>query len=331
MLDSAPSTTSNRLVFARELARFGPQQATTCSAAEAQDYCRCWATSHYENFTVVSWLLPKRLRQDFFNIYAYCRWSDNLADEISNPQESLRLLDWWEQELQRCYHDTPSHPVMIALQQTIHQHALPIEPLADLLSAFRQDQVVNRYQTEAQLLDYCRRSANPVGRILLHLAGVSHDDGRSFLLSDKICSGLQLTNFCQDMSRDAASDRIYVPEEFYSRHAVTESMILQRRATPELRSLLAEWTIRSHQFFVDGKPLVDLVPRWLRTDIDLFVRGGQAILNRIEACGFDVWSARPSLSKWTKLRILLASLLANHGRGRRAWIDAAQTEVPSHG
>jgi squalene synthase HpnC len=300
MLQSDQSTSVEPSFFLRELAILGPDQPPSAwSLPQAQQYCRTWAARSYENFTVVSLLLPRRLRQDFQNIYAYCRWSDNLADEISEPEESLRLLDWWQQQLWLCNSGRPGHPVLVALQDTIQRHQLPMQPFEDLLSAFRQDQAVVRYATADDLADYCRRSANPVGRILLHLARAS--DAGNVELSDQICTALQLANFCQDMSRDAHINRIYAPQSLWAEHAVDEAMLLRRQPTPELQNMLAAWVSSARRGFHAGWPLVDRVPTWLATDVDLFVRGGMSILDAIECADYDVWTRRPTVAKFRKL------------------------------
>ncbi len=312
MLQTARNTTADSSFFVRELARFGPHQSPVqFTPQQAEEYCRRFAAAHYENFTVASWLLPKRLRQDFCNIYAYCRWSDDLADEIPQAAESLALLDWWQQQLELCYGGRPSHPIMLGLQQTIEAHQLPIEPLSDLLSAFRQDQSVARYQSDQELEDYCTRSANPVGRVLLHLAQASTPE--NLALSDHICTGLQLANFCQDMSRDASMNRIYAPRSLWADYAVDEAMLLARQACPQLRRMLAAWVAQSRTRFDQGRPLIRQVPAWLATDVELFLRGGLAILDKIEQLKFDVWSQRPTLSKLGKMRILASAL------GSRLW------------
>ena len=197
--------------FPEQLKQWGPEATYgPPSLAQAEKYCSDLATSHYENFHVVSWLLPRHLRQHFYNIYAYCRWSDDLADETGSTVESTRLLQWWEGELNRAYAGTATHPVFVALRSTMEKFQLPQQPFADLLSAFRQDQVKLRYRTDEELLDYCQRSANPVGRLLLALAEASTPENIAW--SDSICSGLQIANFCQDIALDARKNRIYIPE-----------------------------------------------------------------------------------------------------------------------
>jgi len=314
MLKSNLSTTSKKLVFTDELARFGPDQAESVSPEQALAYCTRWATNHPENFAVASVLLPRSLRQDFHNIYAYCRWSDDLADQIDDPQQSLQLLGWWQRVLEQCPSGSPRHPILIALQQTIQRHCLELEPFTDLLHAFRQDQHVRRYANDMELLDYCHRSANPVGRILLQLARAVTP--ASLRLSDAVCTGLQLANFCQDMSRDAQQGRIYLPRSRWLEHGVDEAMLLERQATPELRRALTPWVATARQSLLEGWPLVELVPGWMRTDVDLFVRGGLAILQAIEAQQYDVWTARPQVSNWTQAKLLATSFMNRNSAPR---------------
>ncbi|MFN3191526.1 MAG: squalene synthase HpnC [Aureliella sp.] len=277
--------------------------------AEAQDYCRTWAKKQYENFGVVSLLLPRSIRQDFYNVYAYCRWSDNLSDEVDSREKSLHLLREWENDLAHCHPDsgaTPSHPILIANRDTIERRHLDVTCYRDLLVAFRQDRDVNRYDSQQAVLDYCRYSANPVGRIILGLAGSNSSENDR--LSDLICTGLQLANFCQDMSRDAAINRIYAPKSLWKAHGVTEKMILAARPTNELRAMLKQWVGETKPFFENGKPLVRNVPKWLSADLELFIAGGSAILHQIEKANFDVWTGRPTVSKWHKARLFGAVL-----------------------
>lgn len=312
MVQNAQTSNAAQAIFWEDLAKWGPDKPpSACDLPFALQYCRRIARSHYENFTVVSWFLPRALRQDFYNLYAYCRWSDDLADEVEEHRR-LPLLSWWQQQLSLCYSGRPAHPVMFALQQTIQRHQIPIEPLEDLLSAFRQDQSKKRYGDHSELLDYCRRSANPVGRVILKFAKA--DSQTNVELSDQICTGLQIANFCQDMSRDAAANRIYAPVELWANHNVTEAMIMEAKCTPQLQAMLAQWVQQSRQFFRDGRVLLDRIPRWLAIDVDLFIRGGLAILKAIEAQRFDVWTFRPTLSKFAKLRLLSQSLASQFSR-----------------
>src|SRR5580658_261224 len=208
-----------------EIARNLPQ--ANCTPAEAERYTRWLATHHYENFNVVSWLLPRRLHQHFYNVYAYCRWADDLGDEVSDPQIALKLLDAWDEELQSTYSGNQLHPVFIALAGTVRDLDIPIDPFRDLLIAFRHDQTVHRYENWGDVLDYCRYSANPVGRLVLYLAG--YRDSARQALSDATCTALQLANFWQDVDRDLEKGRIYIPLDIAAAHGVTESDIVERR------------------------------------------------------------------------------------------------------
>src|SRR5208282_969661 len=219
--------------------------ANRCTADAAQAYTRWLATHHYENFKVVSWLLPKELHQHFYNVYAYCRWADDLGDEIPSKERALELLDWWERELDACYDGRPGHPVFVALHETVVAKDIPKQPFADLLKAFRQDQVVKRYGTWEAVLDYCVYSANPVGRLVLYLCGYRDDERQS--MSDATCTALQLANFWQDVSRD----------------------------------------------------------------LEMFSRGGVAVLDAIEAMGYDTLHQRPEISKTKQVSLLGRSLLAH--------------------
>jgi len=312
-MDAANQASSPGDWFRAELARFGPDSSTDWSLAECEKYCQKWAVQSYENFTVVSWLLPRVLRRHFYNVYAYCRWSDNLADEIASDSESLRLLDWWEDELRKCSGGRPKHPVMRAVQATIESLELSDEPFRNLLSAFRQDRVVNRYETNDDLLDYCRRSADPVGRILLAMA--KSDSAENIELSDRVCTGLQIANFCQDMARDAAINRIYAPRSLWQKHRVSEEMLLGQQCQSELKVLLADWVASTREFFRQGWPLVHRVPKWLATDVELFIRGGTEILNQVAASDYDVWTERPTVTKSRKL-MLAGQALTGRAFGR---------------
>src|SRR6266699_1085451 len=204
--------------------------ASAPSLRDAQSYCEKLARSHYENFSVATFFLPKRLRQHFFNVYAYCRISDDLGDEVGDPQASLALFDEWEAELDRCYEGTPGHPVFVALAETVREFDIPKHEFSDLLKAFRQDQTVTRYETFGDLLGYCRYSANPVGHLVLYLCG--YRDAERQALSDFTCTALQLANFWQDVSVDYAKGRIYLPLEDLRRYKVTEDDIASQRNTP---------------------------------------------------------------------------------------------------
>lgn len=265
------------------------------SLADAERYCRSLATSHYENFPVASWLLPRHLHQHFYNVYAYCRWADDLGDETGNREESLRLLSWWQNELDRCYAGQASHPVMIALMPTIQRFSIPREPFVDLISAFVQDQSVLRYHSQSQLLDYCRRSANPVGRIVLHLC--ERCDAENLVLSDSICTGLQLANFWQDVSRDFEIGRVYLPREIRDQFGYSEEDLDMRRTTPAFLEVMKFQVQQARTLLIQGCPLVSRMPGRIALDMEMFIRGGLLILDAIERIDYRVWDQRPTVRK----------------------------------
>ncbi len=273
------------------------------SLNEARAWCRQLAESHYENFHVATWFLPKVLRPHFHAIYAYCRVSDDLGDEVGDRSAALALLDLWGRELDACYEGRVRHPVFVALAETIRACSIPKEPFADLLKAFRQDQTVTRYRTIQEVLEYCRYSANPVGRLVLYVCGYA--DEERFQLSDATCSALQLANFWQDVRVDFGKDRVYLPQEDMKRFGVSDETIAQGAATPEFRALLKYEVDFARGLFEDGLPLIGMVGSELALDLDLFSRGGLAILRAIERENYDVLRARPALSKRTKMALAL--------------------------
>jgi squalene synthase HpnC len=280
---------------------------TAPSLEEARAYCERLAKSHYENFSVATWFLPKRLRQHFYNVYAYCRISDDLGDEVGDPQQSLELLDQWEAELNACYAGSPRHPVFVALAETVKQFGIPQHEFSDLLIAFRQDQTVTRFETFDDILAYCRYSANPVGHLVLYLC--DYRDAERQQLSDYTCTALQLANFWQDVFVDYGKGRIYLPLEDLRRFGITGDDIAQRRATPQSVAMMKFEVERAREWFAGGLPLVKMVNRELAIDLELFSRGGQEILNAIERQGYDVLRARPQISKSRKLMLVLRAAM----------------------
>jgi squalene synthase HpnC len=269
------------------------------SLDEARRYCRELAESHYENFHVASWFLPERLRPHFHSIYAYCRISDDLGDEVGNRDEALALIDMWGEELDACYRGVTRHPVFVALEETIKACEIPKDPFADLLVAFRQDQMVTRFETMQDVLGYCRYSANPVGHLVLYASG--YRDKEMFRLSDFTCSALQLANFWQDVRVDYAKDRIYIPLADMRAYGVSEEVIANGVATKEFRELIRFEVDGARKMFAQGMPLLGMVDRELRLDLDLFTRGGLEILRAIERQNYDVLVSRPSIGKATKM------------------------------
>ncbi|MCA9074142.1 MAG: squalene synthase HpnC [Planctomycetaceae bacterium] len=297
-----------------DLDTWGPnaQRISQVSTEQAEAYCRNFAKSHYENFPVASWLLPRDLRQHFCNVYAYCRWADDLGDEVGDKKRSLELLAWWRDELDRCYDGDVRHPVFVALASTIETYDIPRQPFADLISAFEQDQTVTEYETFAQLLDYCHRSANPVGRIVLHLCRSYGEETARW--SDSICTGLQLANFWQDVSRDDDMGRIYLPSEDRERFGYTVDMLQKRVTNDAFLKLMAFEVDRAREMLLAGEPLVHEIKGRLQVDIELFLRGGLQILKEIENIGHRVWDQRPVVRKRQFARLFVSTCLRHLGR-----------------
>lgn len=312
-------------LFQHELTTWGPEspyfQGTDApvSLEQANAYCQKIALGHYENFPVVSWALPRILRQHFFNVYAFCRWADDLGDEVQDTESSLALLVWWRSQLASCYqilsgssddrqYPVPRlHPVFVALVSTIREFELPQQAFDDLIQAFEQDQRVVEYQSFEQLLAYCQKSANPVGRLVLHLCHTVSPAALEW--SDSICTGLQLANFWQDVSRDFAIGRIYLPMEDCERFGYTKAHFERNEYNQNFRQLMEFEVQRARQFLLDGLPLISHLPGRLQIDIDLFARGGLKILSRIEGLQFNVWEKRPVVSRFDFAMLLMQSFV----------------------
>src|SRR5712692_2728374 len=295
-----------RLLLPQQFVRTPGATEETWGLQDSLRYTHWLARHHYENFHVVTFLLPRRLHQDFYNVYAFCRWADDLGDEMGDPALSLRLLEWWREELEKMYRDDVRHPVFVALRQTALRHAIPIEPFADLVRAFVQDQTMTRYPTYAQLLDYCVYSANPVGRLVLCLCG--YRDSERCRLSDATCTALQLANFWQDVTRDLEKGRVYIPLDVMAAHGYRLEDLDQRRFNKNFRELMRELVNRAHMLFLQGLPLVDSVNRRLAVDLDLFSRGGLSLLEKIRAQDYNVLERRPALGKKDRLALLTRAI-----------------------
>jgi squalene synthase HpnC/squalene synthase HpnD len=288
-----------------DITRHAPKPG--CSPEEAQKYTRWLATHHYENFNVVSWLLPKNLRQHFYNVYAYCRWADDLGDEVPEAARALELLHWWERELAACYEGKPSHPVFVALRETIIAKDIPKQPFADLLKAFRQDQTVKRYADWNAVVGYCVYSANPVGRLVLYLCG--YRDEHRQRLSDATCTALQLANFWQDVERDLEIGRIYIPLDAAAAQGLTENDIVERCFDERYVRLMKDLIARTRALFGEGMALTKMVDTRLSVDLEMFSRGGLAVLEAIEEIGYDTLHQRPAVGKVKQARLLGRALV----------------------
>ncbi len=281
---------------------------------EALLWCRALATSHYENFHVATGLLPKRLRAHFYAVYAYCRVSDDLGDEVADRAVAGRLLETWAGMLDECF-DTPErsrHPVFVALRPSIDACDLPRQPFRALVRAFEADQVKTRFARVRELEAYSEDSANPVGRLVLMLSG--YRDAELFALSDRTCTGLQLANFWQDVSEDLVErDRVYLPADRMVFHGVTEATLRAGVATPGYIALMKELVEETRAMLLEGAPLIDRVDRELAATLRLFSAGGLAILRGIERIGYDTLSRRPEVSKVEKARLLAGAGLGKIG------------------
>lgn len=282
-------------------------------AAKAFQQAYAQAGRHYENFPVVSWVLPPAMREPVLALYGFCRAVDDLGDEAAGDR--LAWLDGMEAEVRLCFRGTAS-PGLLPLQYTIHRFRLPQQPFLDLIEANRMDQRQRRYPRFDDLLHYCRHSANPVGRLFLALFGY-HDEERQ-RLADAICTGLQLTNFWQDVGRDLAKGRIYLPQEDLARFQYSEAQLEAGVANGAFRRLMAFQVERAHGFFREGRPLLDMLDGRLRHHVAMFIEGGEYILRRIAALDYNVLATRPTLPPWRKGWMVAKALF----RARLGWDPA---------
>ncbi len=284
--------------------------ALPASIEEASRFCRRLARAHYENFTVLSWLAPREMRRHLAALYAYCRTVDDLGDEA--PGDRLPLLDRFERELDAAFAGRARHPVLVALQETIARFSLPRDPFTRLIEANRIDQRRNSFATFDELRHYCAHSATPVGRLVLMLYG--YRDEERFALSDATCTALQLANFWQDLRRDAAIGRVYLPEDEMAEYGVGRSALCADRASAGLRDLTRLQVDRARSYFRAGLPLIDRVRGHLRIDLALFSLGGLAVLRKIERQDYDTLSRRPTLSGPEKVGLAFSALLSDRWR-----------------
>jgi squalene synthase HpnC len=274
------------------------------SLEEARAWCRELTSSHYENFHVATFFLPKKVKPHFESIYAYCRVSDDLGDEVSDPATATRLLETWGTMLTECYEapERSRHPVLVALHETIAATDIPMELFARLLRAFRQDQYKTHFDSMAELMAYSEDSANPVGRLVLWVCG--YRDERIGLLSDKVCTALQLANFWQDVVEDDERGRRYLPADKMAHFGATDEQLKERRFTPAFWMLMQHLVEETRTMLHEGAAITGAVDRELAATLGLFCKGGDAILDAIEAQGFDVLKQRPEVSKGKKLQLL---------------------------
>jgi squalene synthase HpnC len=303
----SPESTAADALTGAPAAYLTPEDRPTLE--EARAWCHTLATTHYENFHVATFFLPKRLRPHFDSVYAFCRVSDDLGDEVADTTTALRLLQTWDRMLDQCY-DAPHlsrHPVFIALHPTIEACDLPRSLFHDLLRAFIQDQIKTHYETWDEAVEYSRYSANPVGRLVLMICG--YRDEQRALLSDKICTALQFANFWQDCVRDSDIPRRYIPAEYLRRFNVDEAQIAGRVFTPEFAAMMQSLVSRTRDMLAQGAPISRTVDPDLRVTLDLFRKGGEAILDGIAAQDYDVLRGRPVVTRRKKAALLLGALL----------------------
>ena len=275
--------------------------------AGAYRFCEDLAARHYENFPVASLLIPRRLRKHVAALYAFARIADDFADEPEHQPLGRQRLEDWRKQLHEIGSAPPAHPVFLALADTMEKLELPKQPFDDLLSAFIQDTEKRRYETFDEVLDYCRRSANPVGRIVLMIHGLR--DEQLFRWSDNVCTALQLANFWQDVSVDLKKDRVYIPEEDFRAHGYSEADLRMGVYNERFKSLMKFEVCRARSLFDQGKPLIGKLPFPLSLEIRLTWLGGMQILKMIRRLDFDTIRHRPALRKRDWLPLILRALL----------------------
>lgn len=312
----------------QELEIFGPDRCRSLSVEQASQWCRRLARGHYENFSVLSRLVPADRRDDFAAVYAFCRWADDLGDEIGDAERSLELLGWWRHELEQCFAGEPRHPVFVALHPVVQRHDLPIKPFDDLIRAFEQDQTVTRYETWDEVIGYCRLSADPVGRLVLMVCGQPRTD-ELFECSDAACTALQLTNHWQDVKRDILErDRIYIPRaaidevgiddfEDRLRRSAKQGYAVDTSFLEETRQVVRACVDKTWPLFQRGEKLLAMLDRRTRPLVWLFNQGGMSVLSKIELWNFETALHRPKLTAVRKLSLITRAWLQTKlGRGR---------------
>jgi squalene synthase HpnC len=282
--------------------------ATRPTLAEAQAWCKTLTTTHYENFHVATFFLPSALRPHFHSVYAFCRTSDDLGDEVADTATATRLLAEWRAMLHQCFThpELSRHPVFVALQPTITTRNLPIQPFDDLISAFEQDQVYTHHESLATLEHYSRYSANPVGRLVLLVSGYHSEE--LMQLSDDICTGLQLANFYQDIVEDRVRGRRYIPADAMQRFGITDDQLISRHFDANVRAMMQFLVADARARLARGQRITTLVAPDLASTLQLFVNGGHAILDAIVAQDYDTLRSRPVVTKTAKLRLLGGAL-----------------------
>ncbi len=316
----------------QQLEVFGPDRCDTLTIEQARAMCRRLALGRYENFSVLSKVVPPDLRDDFAAVYAFCRWADDLGDEVGSSQRSMELLAWWRRELQQCFDGQPRHPVMMALRPVIEQHDLPIQPFDDLIRAFEQDQRVDRYEKWDDLLGYCRLSANPVGRLVLMICGERREP-QIFACADATCTALQLTNHWQDVKRDMLDrNRLYLPREMIDESlragfeqrligSARQGWSVDQRFLGEFRATLKRCVDRTWPLYERGAGLLHEVSDRTRPIAWLLASGGQHVLRQIEAWNYETALHRPKLGKASRVMLVAKAWWMARGANRVARVE----------
>jgi squalene synthase HpnC len=295
-----------------QLEQWGPEHCASVAPQEAIRYCRSLTMGHRENFSVLSRLTPESMRDGASAVYAFCRWADDLADESDSPEQAMALLGWWRGQLHACFQGTPEHPVFIALAMAIERHGLELPPFDALLDAFEQDQRVTRYETWEALLAYCANSANPVGRLVLRLAGAD-ESPEQIRLSNTVCTGLQLANLWQDVQRDLVDrDRIYVPDDTHTiddfqrrlSHTCLQGSAPDATFYGACRGLIQSLVDRTRPLLECVHPLVETAPAHVRPMLWLFGAGGLSVLRAIERSNCETVLFRPRVGTIERLMLL---------------------------
>jgi len=280
---------------------------------QAEKHCSNIARSHYENFVVSNWFTPPEVKQHIENIYAFCRYGDDLGDDAPFPPEQrLQLLNEWESDLKRAaendWNGEPRHPILTAVQRTASYHSIPVEPFIRLIHAFKMDQTKTRYNNWEELREYCIHSADPVGHLFLYVYG--HDDEEMRVLADNTCTALQLANHWQDVSRDLEQDRIYVPLDEMEQFGYTLEMYQNREVNEAWRTLIKHQVDRAQKMFDDGRKLWEKVDPRLAVDLRMFTTGGEAVLRSIRKQNYNTFTKRPRVSKLKQVRLFISTWLA---------------------
>lgn len=271
------------------------------------NYCKKLALNHYENFFITTFFIPKNIRQDIYNIYAYCRIGDDIVDEIPDKNIALKKLDNFRKDLGRCYlEEEPRHLMFQALKTTIKKLNIPIKPFYDLIRAFEQDLTKNRYYTKEEMLDYCKYSANPVGELFLYV--YNEHKNENIELSNYICTALQILNFIQDITIDLDKNRIYLPIEDFIKQGFKEEDLINKKYNNNFRNVIKDYVDFTEEYFLKGMKLSEFVKKGFSKDIKLFCITGIKLLEKIRKKNYNTILERPTLNKYDFLKSVILTI-----------------------